>query len=640
MIESKLKEHFGLNNFLQGQKEVIELIVKGESAGAIFPTGAGKSLCYQLSAVLLPGITLVVSPLLSLMKDQIEFLQRKNIKAAKLDSTLTKEEYNKVLNDAKTGQIKILIISVERFKNERFRIQLKQMQISLLVVDEAHCISEWGHNFRPDYLKIPYYKSEYNIEQILLLTATATPKVTTDMCDKFKIPMEHIVITGFYRENLFLKVRAIDADEKESLVLDIISKNPDDSTIVYVTLQKTAEEVAHFLINQGYKALPYHAGMDNAERELVQNKFMDGSASIIVATIAFGMGIDKKDIRKVVHYDLPKSIENYSQEIGRAGRDGLHAQCEVLANLDNVTVLENFIYGDTPEKVSIEKFVKKIKNCESDLLEIKEYSLSYELNIRMLPLKTLLVYLEIKNIIKSKFTYFEDYEFKYLKESSDIVKEFIGERKRFVKNIFEHSETAKIWTKPDFNKINKSYKVDRERIIKALEYFDEKGWIELRARKSVDVYEILNKGFEVCKLSNSLFNIFKEKEENEINRISNMIQFFESDACLSNSLSLYFGETINKRCNHCSFCENGKIRLQYSSELKPLLDIYFKDLIRDLLKETQNYSLSNLTITKFLCGINTPFISRMKLSKINGYGSLKNYPFLEVKSLVEKEFHR
>jgi ATP-dependent DNA helicase RecQ len=345
MLENQLQKYFEFNSFKKGQEEVILKIMKGQSAAAIFPTGAGKSLCYQLPAILLPGITLVVSPLLSLMKDQLDFLLEHNISAARLDSTLDRKEYNEVLEKAKNGQLKILMISVERFKNERFRYNLRKMNISLLVIDEAHCISEWGHNFRPEYLKLPVYQKEYGIKQVLLLTATATQQVVNDMCSKLNVPRENVIITGFYRENLFLQITPTKEAEKGEKLIQRIKESPKALTIVYVTLRKTAEKVAELLCLNEINAHPYHAGMKNEEREreLIQNRFMSGELNCIVATIAFGMGIDKENVRRVIHYDLPKCIESYSQEIGRSGRDGEKSFCEVLANKDNVNILENFI---------------------------------------------------------------------------------------------------------------------------------------------------------------------------------------------------------------------------------------------------------------------------------------------------------
>ncbi len=197
MLEEQLFRYFGFNRFLPGQREVVKMLLDGGSAAAVFPTGAGKSLCYQLPAQLLPGLTIVISPLLSLMKDQLDFLRTKNLPAAKLDSTMDREEYRETLLRARSGAVKLLMVSVERFKNERFRMNLERLHVSLLVVDEAHCISEWGHNFRPDYLKIPGYRSVFAMKQVLLLTATATPTVLDDMCAKFGIPRENRVGTGF-----------------------------------------------------------------------------------------------------------------------------------------------------------------------------------------------------------------------------------------------------------------------------------------------------------------------------------------------------------------------------------------------------------------------------------------------------------
>ena len=213
-LSETLNQYFGFNTFRNGQEPVVRRLLNTESSVAIFPTGAGKSLCYQLPAMMLPGLTLVVSPLLSLMKDQLDFLLGKKIPAARLDSTLSRDDYNSILENAKSGKLKILMISVERFKNERFRNHLEKMNVSLLAVDEAHCISEWGHNFRPDYLKLPQYRREFNIKQTLLLTATATPQVIEDMGRKFGIEQNDITLTGFYRPNLNLNVQGVASEDK------------------------------------------------------------------------------------------------------------------------------------------------------------------------------------------------------------------------------------------------------------------------------------------------------------------------------------------------------------------------------------------------------------------------------------------
>ncbi len=477
MLENQLKHYFGFDTFRNGQKEVIERINNGESAAAIFPTGSGKSLCYQLPAMLLPHMTLVVSPLLALMKDQVDFLVSREIPAARLDSTLTPDAYNHILNQAKNGGLKILMISVERFKNERFRHHLENMNISLLVVDEAHCISQWGHNFRPEYLKLPDYRRKYEIPQTLLLTATAPPRVIDDMCAGFDIPRHHVVVTGFYRPNLFINVTPVNEKDKKDILLQCILEELHAPTIVYVTLQHTAEEVAAFLQARNVNATAYHAGMKSETREEIQTRFMDGSISCVVATIAFGMGIDKADIRKIIHFDLPKSIENYSQEIGRAGRDDAPAMCRVLANRDNISILENFIYGDTPEQSAIADLLGQIKAQSDFVWETKLIPLSFEVNIRILPLKTLLVYLEMKGIIRTKFSYFDEYAFQYIFEPDVIISKFDGERRQFVSAILDGCETKKTWTYVDMEGITTRYGTDRGRVVAALEYFQEQGWI-------------------------------------------------------------------------------------------------------------------------------------------------------------------
>jgi len=637
VLEKQLRQYFGFSSFRSGQKEAIARITKGESAVAIFPTGAGKSLCYQLAAMLLPHLTLVVSPLLALMKDQVDFLSAHHIPAARLDSTLEPQAYNEILTQAKNGQLKILMISVERFKNERFRQHLEKMKISLLVVDEAHCISQWGHNFRPEYLKLPAYRKAYHIAQTLLLTATAAPPVIEDMCGGFEIPKQNVVITGFYRQNLFLTVTPTKETNKRKQLLDRIREEPAASTIVYVTLQRTAEEIAAFLATCGINAACYHAGMQNEDRERIQNQFMAGTLSCVVATIAFGMGIDKADIRRVIHFDLPKSIESYSQEIGRAGRDGQPALCEVLANQDNLSILENFVYGDTPEKKDIADLLGRIKAQPDFVWELKLLALAFDLNIRPLPLRTLLVYLEMDGIIRPKSTYFDQYVFRFLTQREDIIDRFQGERRQFVTAIFEQCETKKVWTYVNIEKIMAYPGTDRKRVVAALDYFDEQGWIQLQSRQAIDVFDILDKRFDIDQLDRSMYEKFKNKESLEIARIRQMVGFFESNACLSKALALYFGETIAvDHCGHCSVCRGHPAKIEHTLELEPLAHKNPDDLGSDYLSMHDSFCAS-LDVAKFLCGIQTPFFIRAKVNKLLNFGVLQHYPFMEVKTWVEAQ---
>ena len=330
LLERSLASRFGFTEFRPGQERVVEALLAGRSALAVFPTGAGKSLCYQLPALLLDGVTVVVSPLIALMKDQIDALVRQGVDAARLDSSLGADEARDVSDRLRAGGLKLLYVAPERFNNERFLAQLERTTISLFAVDEAHCISEWGHNFRPDYLKLAARARELGAERVLALTATATPAVVADICAGFGIAEADAVVTGFYRPNLTLLTTPARAAERDQLLIDRLRERPPGSTIVYVTLQRTALRVASLLAAAGLPARAYHAGMSPEDRVAVQEWWTAAGGNIVVATIAFGMGIDKADVRYVYHLNLPKGLESYSQEIGRAGRDGAAGDLRAL----------------------------------------------------------------------------------------------------------------------------------------------------------------------------------------------------------------------------------------------------------------------------------------------------------------------
>lgn len=635
MLEQTLRQYFGFDSLRHGQQEVIEHILAGGSAAAIFPTGSGKSLCYQLPALLLPHLTLVISPLLALMHDQLEFLQSRGIAAACIDSSQDREQVQHVMHQARSGTLKVLMISVERLKNERFRQFISQVPISLLVVDEAHCISEWGHNFRPDYLKLPHYRKLLNIPQVLLLTATATPQVISDMQTKFAIDQANVTVTGFYRSNLYLRVLPCSESEKLGQLQQLIGPRPDLPTIVYVTLQKTAEAVASELQRAGIAAQPYHAGLASERREAIQQQFMQGQVSCIVATIAFGMGIDKSDIRRVVHYDLPKSIENYSQEIGRAGRDGERSECITLANTENLNVLENFVYGDTPERSAIAAVVSDIYACEGDW-EVVMYQLSQQSNIRQLPLKTLLVYLELKQVITAKYSYFATYRFK-LNESIDvIIARFQGERQAFVAAIFQCAAKARTWYSLDFDALWMMYRAERKRVVAALDYFHEQGWIELESKQITDVYQVLERTKPQSVLVDELYELFARKEHSEIQRIQTMLNFFQSSDCLSYTLAHYFADDkAPHACHHCSVCE-GHVATLSGRQLPALEPAMLSTWIEPLIAANGGAPLSVATLSRFLCGITCPLTTRLKASRMEGYGKLEHYPFAQVQRELEQ----
>ena len=638
-MHQTLEQVFGYRHFRAGQEAAISAVLAGRSAAAIFPTGSGKSLCYQLPALLLPHLTLVVSPLLALIQDQLAFLQRHGIAAASIDSAQSRDEVADVMSRARSGELKILMISVERLKNERFRHFIAQVPISLLVIDEAHCISEWGHNFRPDYLKLPDYQREFKIPQVLLLTATATPNVIDDMQSKFAIASDDVVTTGFYRANLTLQVEPTPGRDKRRRLVQWLGERAGQPSIVYVTLQKTAEFVAAHLAQNGIPAHAYHAGLPHDKRESIQRQFMDGRLNCIVATIAFGMGIDKSDIRNVVHFDLPKSIENYSQEIGRAGRGEAVSECLVLANRDSLNVLENFVYGDTPEREGIVRVLDDLLNARNDgqweflLLPLSEMS-----NIRQLPLKTLLVQLELRGIIAPRYSYFAEYRFKYLIEPHELVARFQGERQQFVQALVVTSSRARTWATVNFDAMHQQYQAERSRVVTALDFFQEKGWIELESKQMTEVYSLLVTDFDAMALSEELHDYFAHHEATEVARIHAMLDLFASEQCLSHRLAQYFGDAqAPERCGHCSVCAGQAARLPEPPALEPLEQQSFVALCGDFIgkhREARGHDPSTECLTRFLCGISVPLFTRLKARSIAGFAVLEDYPYASVRDWV------
>jgi ATP-dependent DNA helicase RecQ len=644
-IQQSLADVFGFNQFRLGQERTVRQLLGGFSSLAIFPTGSGKSLCYQFSALHLPHLTLVVSPLLALMKDQLEFLQAKGISAASIDSTLTPEQSKQTMQSVREGKIKILMVSVERFKNERFRQFIHGVPMSMLVVDEAHCISEWGHNFRPDYLKLPQYRQELNIPLVLLLTATATKKVKLDMAHRFSIGNEHIVQTGFYRENLDLSVMPVTEMDKQLQLLQIIQQQS-GSGIVYVTLQHTAELVAEFLARNDINAQAYHAGFDNDKRQAIQDDFMQSRLQVVVATIAFGMGIDKADIRFVLHYDLPKSIENYSQEIGRAGRDGQPATCITLANLDGLNTVENFVYGDTPELQGIELVVNNIRQelneqqGQQAQWEVQINRLSTASNIRQLPLKTLLVQLEILAVMRPLYAYFADFKYKFLQDKQAILQQFEGERRTFLEAVFANSQMKKVWGSLNFDSMYQAYGADRNRVVKAMEYLQENNMIELETKLITEVYQVDVQKLADLELAQNLTTYFVDKEQNEIKRIAALLRFFELDRCLSNNLSRYFDDQeAPEHCGHCSVCRKQVAKLEYSHHpAMPNIE-KISAAVQGLdkhLSGKSDYTLTTETYCRFLTGMSVPLFARNKVRQLPGFGLCEQNRYADVREILKK----
>lgn len=335
--EQALKILLGYDSFRAGQKSVIDSILAGRDAFAVMPTGAGKSVCYQIPAVLLPGITLVVSPLISLMQDQVKALNEAGVQAAFINSSLSEKDYNETIRKARQGTYKIIYIAPERLVTEGFLALAKSVPVSMVTVDEAHCISQWGQDFRPSYMKIVEFVKTLEKRPIIsAFTATATETVREDIICTLGLQNPFTLVNGFDRENLFFQVDK--PKNKEQYILKYISEHSGDSGIIYCATRKNVDNIYELLKGKGVSVGKYHAGMSAGERKKMQDDFVFDYTSIVVATNAFGMGIDKSNVRFVIHYNMPQSMENYYQEAGRAGRDGLDAKCILLFSPQDIVI--------------------------------------------------------------------------------------------------------------------------------------------------------------------------------------------------------------------------------------------------------------------------------------------------------------
>lgn len=364
-----LQRHFGFRAFLDGQEEVISGVLAGRDALVVMPTGGGKSLCYQLPAMVMDGVTIVISPLIALMKDQVDALQSKGVSATLINSTLTLEEQKNRIASMRNGEFKLVYVAPERFRSGLFVDALRQVEVAFFAVDEAHCLSQWGHDFRPDYLRIGQALEKLGDPQVLALTATATPEVRADILQHLRLRQPLLAVRGFSRPNLSLNITHCEKSRtKYDRLKDVVMQWK--TGIVYCATRKKVEQVSAQLDEWRVKSVVYHGGLEDRDRELAQNKFLQRKANVAVATNAFGMGIDRSDVRFVVHFDVPGSVEAYYQEAGRAGRDGEPSHCELLFNFADTKTQEFFIDGGNPSFETIRDIYQALLNQADNAHEV------------------------------------------------------------------------------------------------------------------------------------------------------------------------------------------------------------------------------------------------------------------------------
>lgn len=633
-----LRSVFRFAEFRLGQAQVIDALLAGRPALAIFPTGGGKSLCYQLPALLMPGLTLVVSPLIALMKDQVDQLHRLGVAAAKLDSSVPYEDARAIYQRMEAGTLKLLYVAPERLSNEGFAARLRRTHLAMLAIDEAHCISEWGHNFRPDYLKIAAFAREIGVRTVLALTATATPAVAADVRRAFQIAQADHVQTGFHRPNLTLRVHRCRAEDRIGRLSERLTEQSGGPTIVYVTLQKTAERVAHELERAelpGQRVAVYHAGLQQDRRTQVQDAFMAGEVTIVVATIAFGMGIDKADIRAVYHYNLPKSLEGYSQEIGRAGRDGAPSRCELLAAADDQVVLDNFSYGDTPTDTALHGLVSELFAGGASF-SVSRYQLSRDHDIRPLVVATVLTYLELEGLLRATGPFYAGYKIQFNTPQDTICARYNAERSTFLRDVFAAGSMGRAWLALEPDVVAAQLKQPRERIIAAVNYLEQQGDVVVKPSGLRHGYKRLVDR-PVADVVAELTEQFATRESKDIERTARVVAFAQLDTCLTQALVGYFGEVLAGPCGHCGPClgEQAGVKLQ-----RRILDVtrdpQAKRLVAEVAAERHPVLTHPRSLARFLCGLRSPALQgRGGLQNDRRFGRLGRVPFEQVLELAE-----
>ena len=378
-LESLLKQYFGYTSFRPGQHEVIQTLLEGRDCLAIMPTGAGKSICFQLPALMMPGVTLVISPLISLMKDQVDSLVNQEIPATYINSQCTFEEAKARFAAIRAGQVKLVYISPERLENEFFTSFMQSLSISMFIIDEAHCVSQWGHDFRPSYCAIKDWIAALPRRPVVgAFTATATEKVKEDMMTLLGLEKERIFIGGFDRPNLYFRV--VRTNRKLDFALAYVQQHQEDSGIIYAATRKEVDRVYEELTRRGIRAGRYHAGLSDDVRRTMQDAFTYDRLQVIVATNAFGMGIDKSNVRYVIHYQMPKNIESYYQEAGRAGRDGAPGECILLFSRQDIMIqkflIEQSVHDPQQQAVEFRLLNAMVRYCEGNHC-LRHYILTY-----------------------------------------------------------------------------------------------------------------------------------------------------------------------------------------------------------------------------------------------------------------------
>jgi ATP-dependent DNA helicase RecQ len=637
---------FGLSSFRPGQREVIETALARQDCLCVMPTGGGKSLCYQLPAIVSPGTTLVVSPLIALMKDQVDSLTARGLPATLINSTISPEEQSQRLEGLAAGRYKLVYVVPERFRSGRFVEAARTADVRLLAIDEAHCVSEWGHDFRPDYARLGHFRTILGNPPTIALTATATDAVRRDIVELLRLRDPKVFITGFARPNLFYRVQSCATDrDKDETLFAFLAENP-GSGIVYASTRKRCAELGERIAQAtGRSTCVYHAGMAPQERRAAQEDFMQSRAQIAVATLAFGMGIDKADVRFVVHYNLPGSLEAYYQEAGRAGRDGLPAQCLLLWGLSDRRIHEFFIESSYPARSVVEQVYDYLRVREETPIEVTQQEVKEALGLqiggegvgaceKLLESAGVLERLETSENaaavrINSDVPTLAELLPKTAKVKRrivQVVERIVGPR-RFEWCYLQPRTLLRELTDLDSTSLNRHMRELCD--LDSLDYVPAFRGRAIHMRRRDQPFAELDVDFEKLEAQKAA----------EYERVEHVLRFARQTRCRQQQILHYFGETNAAVCGHCDNClpsrpSGGQGALVTAGkEMREAVRIVLSGVAR--ISRSRPYGCGKQLIAQMLCGSNSKSVTRNRLDKLSTFGLLAHLKQQQVAQLID-----